>query len=137
MATQLVTFLPETNIHKAIKVLLEKRLSGAPMVDDAGELVGVLSKKDCLRVVFSTGYHQDRGGTVSEYMSLEVITIDADTDLVSAAEIFLGSNYRRFPVLRESRLSPRSSIWVWIGAVGRRARFVCTTLRLSNNSGPW
>jgi len=104
MTTRLVTFLPETNIHKAIKVLLEKRLSGAPIVDDAGELVGVLSKKDCLKVVFSTGYHQDWGGTVSEYMSPEVTTIDADTDLVSAAEIFLGSNYRRFPVLRQGRL---------------------------------
>jgi CBS domain-containing protein len=104
MTTQLVTFLPETNIHKAIKVLLEKRLSGAQIVDDTGELVGVLSKKDCLKVVFSTGYHQNRGGMVREYMSPEVTTIDADTDLVSAAETFLDSNYRRFPVLRESRL---------------------------------
>jgi CBS domain-containing protein len=104
MTTQLVTFLPETNIHKAIKVLLEKRLSGAPIVDDTGELVDVLSKKDCLKVVFSTGYHQNRGGMVREYMSPEVTTIDADTDLVSAAETFLDSNYRRFPVLRESRL---------------------------------
>jgi CBS domain-containing protein len=41
---------------------------------------------------------------VREYMSPEVTTIDADTDLVSAAETFLDSNYRRFPVLRESRL---------------------------------
>jgi len=104
MATQLVIFSPETNIHKAIKMLLEKRLSGAPIVDDAGELVGVLSKKDCLKVVFSTGYHQDRGGMVREYMSPDVTTIDADTDLVSAAEFFLNSNFRRFPVLREGRL---------------------------------
>ena len=104
MATRLVTFSPETSIHQAIRILLEKGLSGAPVVNDDGELVGVLSKKDCLRIVFSTSYYQDWGGAVREYMSPEVTTIDADTDLVSAAEFFLNSNFRRFPVLREGQL---------------------------------
>ena len=104
MATQLVTFSPETNIHKAIKVLLEKRLSGAPVVNDAGDLLGVLSKKDCLKIAFSAGYHQDWGGSVREYMSTEVTTLDANTDLISAAQFFLNSNFRRFPVLRDGLL---------------------------------
>lgn len=104
MATQLVTFSPDTIIHRAIHVLLEKRLSGAPVVDDSGKLVGVLSKKDCLKIVLSSSYHQDWGGTVRDYMSPDVTTIDADTDLMSAAEFFLNSNFRRFPVLRDGRL---------------------------------
>ncbi len=104
MTSRLVTFSPETSIHKAIKILLDKRLSGAPVVDQAGILVGVLSKKDCLKVVFSTSYYQDWGGKVLEYMSPETETIDADTDLVSAAKLFLDSHYRRFPVLRDGRL---------------------------------
>lgn len=104
MATRLVTFAPETNIHAAIKVLLDRRFSGAPVVDTDGNLAGVLSKKDCLRVVFSTSYYEDRGGQVREYMSTNVETIDAETDLVHAAKIFLNSHYRRFPVLRDGRL---------------------------------
>lgn len=104
MTTRLITFTPDTNIHQATRILLEKRLSGAPVVDDHGDLVGVLSKKDCLKIVFSSSYYQDRGGAVREYMSTEVTTIDADTDLVSAAKFFLNSNFRRFPVSREGRL---------------------------------
>ena len=69
MATRLVTFSPDTNIHEAIRILLEKRISGAPVVDAAGALVGVLSKKDCLKIVFSSRYHDDRGGPVRDFMS--------------------------------------------------------------------
>ncbi len=104
MTTRLTTFTPDTSIHEAIRVLVEKRYSGAPVVDAGGALVGVLSRKDCLKIVFSTSYHQDWGGRVGEYMSSPVETIDADTDLVSAAQIFLNSHYRRFPVLRDGHL---------------------------------
>ena len=104
MATRLVTFAPDTNIHEAIRVLLDKRISGAPVVDADGVLVGVLSKKDCLKIVFSSQYHDDWGGPVSDFMSTGVETLDADMDLVSAAQLFLASHFRRFPVLRDGRL---------------------------------
>jgi CBS domain-containing protein len=104
MATKLICFAPDTNIHKAIHTLLEKRLSGAPVVDKAGSLVGVLSKKDCLKVVFTTAYHQDRGGAVRDYMSTDVQTLDADLDLVAATQHFLGATFRRFPILHDGQL---------------------------------
>ena len=104
MTTQLVMFTPDTNIHKAIHVLLKKRLSGAPVVDDDGCLVGILSKKDCLKIVFSTSYHQDRGGAVREFMSTDVQTLDVDVSLIEAAEHFVKSIFRRFPVLRDGQL---------------------------------
>ncbi len=104
MATRLVTFTPDTNIHDAIRVLLDKGISGAPVVDASGALVGVLSKKDGLKIVLSSQYHGDRGGPVSEFMSSPVQTLDAGLDLVSAAQHFLASNFRRFPVLRKGNL---------------------------------
>ena len=104
MATRLITFSQETSINEAIHVLLEKRLSGAPVVDDANNLIGVLSKKDCLRIVLNMTYHQHWGGTVGEYMSTNVATIDSETDLMDAVELFLNSNFRRFPVLSDGRL---------------------------------
>ena len=104
MATRLVTFTPDTNIHEAIGILLDKRLSGAPVVDADGALVGVLSKKDCLKIVLSSRYYDDRGGSVCEFMSTPVETLDAGQDLVSAAQHFLGSHFRRFPVIRNGRL---------------------------------
>jgi CBS domain-containing protein len=104
MVTRLVTFMPDTSIHDAIRVLLDRRISGAPVVDADGTLVGVLSKKDCLKIVFSSQYHDDRGGPVRDFMSTPVETLDAEQDFVSAAQRFLDSHMRRFPVLREGKL---------------------------------
>ena len=104
MATRLVTFTPDMNIHEAIRILLEKRISGAPVVDADGALVGMLSKKDCLKIVFSSQYHDDWGGPVRDFMNMPVETLDAGLDLVSAAQLFLASHFRRFPVLRDGRL---------------------------------
>jgi len=104
MATRLITVSPDMNIHEAIRILLDKRISGAPVVDENGALVGMLSKKDCLKIVFSSRYHDDWGGPVRDYMSAPVETLDADMDLVSAAQAFLDSHFRRFPVLRDGKL---------------------------------
>ena len=104
MARDLVTFSPEDDILAAVNVLLDERISGAPVVDGSGHLVGVLSKKDCLGVVYSTSYHQEWGGRVEEYMSRDVETMDAGTDIIKAADMFMNSSYRRFPVLANGRL---------------------------------
>ena len=121
MATRLITVTPDTNIHEAIRILLDKRISGAPVVDENGTLVGVLSKKDCLKIVFSTGYHDDRGGPVRDFMSAPVETMDADLDLVSAAQIFLKSHFRRFPVLRGGRLVGQVSRYDILKALGENS----------------
>ncbi len=104
MAKNLQTLSPEMEINHAMGILLDKRYSGAPVVDGAMKLVGMLSKKDCLRAALNASYHQEWGGSVADYMSTNVETLDADLDLVQAAEWFLKSNYRRFPVIRGGRL---------------------------------
>ena len=109
MARDLITFMPGADIHTAVKVLLDKRLSGAPVVDGRGRLVGVLSKKDCFEVVYSSSYHQEWGGRVEEYMTREVTTIESGTDIVKAADLFMSSGFRRFPVLKNGRMTGQIS----------------------------
>jgi len=104
MATEVVTVSPDMEILRAMELLLERRFSGAPVVDEGGRLVGVLSKKDCLRAALNGSYHQEWGGVVADYMSTTVETLDANLDLVSAAERFLASHYRRFPVMEDGRM---------------------------------
>jgi len=104
MVTDLITLTADMEIIKAMTILLDKKISGAPVVDENGDLIGVLSKKDCLKAALNASYHQDWGGTVTDYMSAKVSTMDADIDLVQAAEYFLASPYRRFPVLRDGQL---------------------------------
>ena len=104
MATDLLTLPPEMEINHATAILLEKGYSGAPVVDNAMKLVGILSKKDCLGAALNASYYQEWGGSVADYMNADVETLDANLDLVQAAERFLKSNYRRFPVMCECRL---------------------------------
>jgi len=104
MTRTLIQFSPDENIHAAAKTLLDKRISGAPVVDKDGELVGVLSKKDCLQVVYNASYHKDWGGRVDEYMSRKVHTIDSRTDIITVADLFVESNFRRFPVMENGRM---------------------------------
>ena len=54
MATNVLTLPPDMEIINAMVVLLEKRFSGAPVVNATGELVGMLSKKDCIRAALRT-----------------------------------------------------------------------------------
>ncbi len=104
MTADPVILAPDMDIHRAIKILLEREISGAPVLDEQGGLVGILSIKDCLKVAFSASYHREWGGPVSEFMSSEVQTIESDMDIVEAAELFLKVRYRRFPVVTNGRL---------------------------------
>ncbi len=104
MARNLVTLAPDTEINRAMKLLLDRNISGAPVVDSSGQLVGVLSKKDCLRAALNASYYQEWGDSVADYMSGNVHTLDADLDIVAATEAFLKSPYRRFPVMQGGRL---------------------------------
>ncbi len=109
MARDLITFRPEDDIFTAVRKLLGERISGAPVVDKRGQLIGVLSKKDCFAVIYSASYHQEWGGRVEDYMSTEVATIESGTDIVKAADIFMHSTFRRFPVLRNGRITGQIS----------------------------
>ncbi len=104
MATDLFLLPPDLEINRAMRALLDQHLSGAPVVDASGKLVGVLSKKDCLRAAFAAHYHQLWGGVVSDYMSEHVETLPPDLDIVRAASVFIEGSYRRFPVVEHGNL---------------------------------
>lgn len=104
MATELLSFGPDDDIIEAMRRLLERHFSGAPVLDSERRLIGLLSQKDCLEIVYNTAYHQDWGGRVEQYMSREIETIDADCSVLEAAEKLQASKFRRFPVLRNGRL---------------------------------
>ncbi len=111
MSANLVAFTPDTDILTAISQLVDMRISGAPIVDNQGNLVGILSEKDCLRVALQASYHAESAGTVSEHMHGEVKTVDADAGIVEVARMFLADDFRRYPVMKDNRL---------VGQISRR-----------------
>ena len=114
MATSLITLREEDSIFEAIRILLSKRISGAPVVDDQGRMVGMLSELDCLRVLSSDEFYdgqQEEAGTVKHFMTGAGTTIPPDMGLYAIAHYFLTQPIRRLPVIEDGRL---------IGQVSRR-----------------
>ena len=104
IARELVTFAPEMQIVDAVAQLLEHEISGAPVIDATGNLVGIITAKDCFRAALHASYYQGWSGIVSDFMTNDIETLDANLDLVSAAQRFLNADFRRFPVIEDGRL---------------------------------
>jgi len=94
----LFTLQPDTDIYAAVDTLVAHKASGAPVVNEAGELVGILTEKDCLRVLSSAAYGSLVTGKVRDFMSEVKLTIPAHMDMFAAVQAFLISNFARLPV---------------------------------------
>ncbi|MBL7872543.1 MAG: CBS domain-containing protein [Cyclobacteriaceae bacterium] len=111
--SKIITFKPNQPIQDVIKIIIEKKIAGAPVLDDRQQLVGMISEKDCLRLIVDQAYHNLPAETrmVSDYMTAQVQTLSPQTNIVEAAVQFLNSPIRRFPVVENGML---------IGQVSRR-----------------
>lgn len=99
MATKIVTVNPDLEVLKAVHLLIEHRISGVPVVDELGGLVGMLSEKDCMKVGLNAAYHQEGDGKVSEYMTTTLTTVDKNQSVMDVARIFLDHPFKRLPVV--------------------------------------
>lgn len=72
--------------------------------DDHGKVVGMFTEKDGIKVVLETAYNQSGAGKVSEFMTEQVVHIEAETSIVDLAEKFQGSSVRSFPVYKDQDL---------------------------------
>ncbi|HEY5644236.1 MAG TPA: CBS domain-containing protein [Woeseiaceae bacterium] len=122
MARTIVTFKPDTDVLDAVQVLVKNRIAGAPVVDDEGNLIGMLSELDCMKIALHAGYHGDWGGPVSDYMSQGVKTVDAEMSIIDLAQQFIDSRFRRFPVLSNNRLVGQISRRDVLRALGNLAK---------------
>jgi len=105
MTANKFTFTPDTEILRAIHQMLESRISGAPVIDQHGNMIGFLSEKDCMKVALNAAYQQDgAAGRVSEYMTAKIDVLDVETTMLEVAELFLKGSYKRFPVVQDNRL---------------------------------
>lgn len=114
MAKSLITLSPEMSVFKAIRILVGRGISGAPVVDETGSMIGVLSELDCLRMLSSDEFyadHQEEAGTVKHFMTGAGQTISPDLGLYAIAHYFLTEPIRRLPVIENGRL---------VGQVSRR-----------------
>lgn len=106
MTRNLVTFKPEQPVMEVIEILLKRNISGGPVVNDKNELVGIISEGDCLKEISDCRYHNHpmENIKVKDHMIKNVDTIDGDMNVLDAANKFLESKHRRFPILKNGKL---------------------------------
>ena len=109
MTTDLVTVSPDTPIFEALDLIKRHRVSGMPVVTNFGQVVGILTEKDLLRVLIEKNV--DVKDKVEDYMSREVICFTEEDNAMEICKFFMRTNIRRVPIVRDGIL---------VGIVSRR-----------------
>jgi len=104
MSRYVFAFKPDQEVLEAAKLMADRGISSAPVIDDIGNLVGVLSDTDCMAAAIKVGFDPDWKGLVKEYMSEGVVTVEANESILKIAERFLKDRFRRYPVMEDNRL---------------------------------
>lgn len=105
MTADIVSVSPAMDVMAAMRQFCAHRISGAPVIDERGNLVGILTERDCINAIVVAGYHGECScGAVAKFMSSDVTSVDAQTSLFDVAHLFVTTVYRRFPVVDEGRV---------------------------------
>ena len=106
MTTNLITFKPEQSVEEVINSLIKNRISGGPVVNNNNELIGIISEGDCIKQISESRYYNMPldNSTIEKHMVTNVETIDGNMNIFDAANKFLVSKRRRFPILENGRL---------------------------------
>ncbi|MDW5291000.1 CBS domain-containing protein [Formosa sp. PL04] len=106
MSRDLITFKPEQTVEDVIDKLITNKISGGPVVNDNYELIGIISEGDCLKQVSDSRYYNMpmEQHKVETRMIRDVETIDGNMNIFDAANKFLESKRRRFPIVMDGKL---------------------------------
>lgn len=99
MKTKLITVLPTDPVRRALELLIEHSISGLPVVEEDGTIVGVLSEKDVLKV-----FYEDGVGTVADLMTPNPVTVPVDGPLVDVFDTLMARSFRRLLVEEDGKL---------------------------------
>ena len=147
MTRRVVSVTPETSVVEAVRLMLENRISGLPVIDDAGQLVGIVTEGDFLRrgetrterhrprwIEFLLGpgrlaedYVRSHGRKVEQVMTREVATVTEETTLAEAVRLMEKRRVKRLPVLHRRKV---------VGILSRSNLMQALTLLASDGRPP-
>jgi predicted transcriptional regulator len=104
MSNRLANLRENQDITEVVTIFTERNLFGGVVVDNLGNLIGILSVTDCIDAALRAGYHSGWRGTVGERMSRDIRTVDAEDNILDVAKMFMDDHYRRYPVIDDNRV---------------------------------
>lgn len=106
MSKEIISFHKSDSIFEVKRVLLEKKISGAPIINKSGKLIGIISETDLMKQIVDSRYYNMPMSktTVSKYMTENVDSISPNETIFDAAEKFLRLKRKRFPVMVSNKI---------------------------------
>ena len=127
MTKNVITIPQNATIEDVVKILSSNRISGAPVVDDNGVVIGIISEGDLLyreisprlpdainvldAIIFysgikkhNEGFKKILAGQASDIMTREVISVEEDTEITEVARLMLKHNIKRIPVISDNKI---------------------------------
>jgi len=108
MSRDVVTVHPDTPITQVIDRLSEHDITGLPVVDAAGRLVGLITEKDIMGLPLGP---EEVSGKAEDYMTRDVVSFDENDDVIAICECLVHHDFRRVPILSHGKL---------VGIISRR-----------------
>lgn len=124
MTTNVATVLPDTSVQEIAQILLDRHISGLPVVKEDGTLVGIVSEGDLIRRQetettkhrswwlelltprgdLARDYAKAHGRQARDIMTENVVSVNEDTDLNEVASLLERNRIKRVPVCRNDKL---------------------------------
>ena len=96
MTKDVITVNKETTIQEAIRIIVENNITGLPVVNSKMQLVGIISEKDVLTLLYNVG---NRTGKVEEFMTRKVTSFDIEDNVVDVCDCLVKQHFRRVPIV--------------------------------------
>lgn len=101
MKTNVLSVTKDADIYAAIRTMVTNNVTGLPVIDANHLLVGIVTEKDVLRLLYNI---EDKPGRVEDYMTTHVVSFDQEDDLTVIAENLTANHFRRVPILDKGEL---------------------------------
>jgi CBS domain-containing protein len=108
MTREVVSVRQDAPVHRVIELLVEHDITGVPVVDAEDRLVGIVTEKDVMGLLYDPG---KAAGTAADFMTRDVVCFDEEDDVISVCECLVKSHFRRVPIISNGRL---------VGIISRR-----------------
>jgi len=102
MTTNVLSITKDAPIEKAVDMFVENGITGLPVVDIDMKLVGIISDKDALELLYDIN---SGNGYVEDYMTTPVISFDIEDSMLEVCEILIDKGIRRVPILSRGKLT--------------------------------
>ncbi len=108
MTTDITVVKKDTPVDQVLQILVDKNITGRPVVDQDMVLVGMITEKDILRLIYNT---QEYPGNAGDYMSTQIVRFNENDDLIAVCECLVKGRFRRVPIVSGGKL---------VGVISRR-----------------